>query len=74
MLINALEDAAKQERLQKLNSILENAKQGILQTLGKKNLMEEAKKDMNLENIKETNDTATEIRENITDKIKNFIR
>lgn len=43
-LINTLEDAAKQEHIQKLNGILENTKQTIIQTLGEKNLLEEAKK------------------------------
>lgn len=69
-LIDALERAAKQERLQKINSILEDAKQGILNTLGKRNLLEEAKKDVNLDGLKQANDTATEVRESIVDGIK----
>lgn len=73
-LINELEDTAKQERIQKLNGVLENAKQGIIQTIGEKNLLEEAKKEVTTENLKKMNDTATEVRESIMDKFKNLIR
>ena len=70
--IDSLKDASKQEELRELNGVLENAKQTVIQTLGEKNLIEEAEKEMTTENLEEINDTMTEVRNGIVDGLKNL--
>lgn len=66
-LIDSLKNAAEQQNLKKLDSILENTKQTIIETMGEKNLIEEAKKEIDIGKV---NDAATEIRNSITDGLK----
>lgn len=73
-LIDALKNAAEQEDIQNLNTTLEDTKQMIIKSIGKKNLLEEAKKELNTGTLEKINNTATEIRNSITDGLKNLTR
>jgi hypothetical protein len=66
-LINTLQNANEQENIKQLNDTLENTKQTIIKTLGKKDLLKEVKQEINIENIQKINDGADKIRESITD-------
>lgn len=66
-LIDTLKNSAEQQNMKKLDNILENTKQTIIETIGEKNLMEETKKRVD---IGKMNDTATEIRNSITDGLE----
>ena len=66
-LIDSLEDSAEQQNTEKLNDILEDTKQTIIQTIGERNLLEEAKQEIDIGKV---NDTATEVRNSITDGLK----
>lgn len=71
-LINALKNAARQESIQELNDTLESTKQTIIKTLGEKNLLEEAKKEIHMEDWEKINDEATDIRNSVIDGLKNL--
>lgn len=53
---------------------MEQAKDTLIETLSEKNLLEEAKKNIDTEELKKINDQATEIRENLMDSIKSLMR
>lgn len=72
-LIDILKNAARQENVQKLNNTLEDAKQTIIKTLGEKNLLEEAKKEIHTGTLEDINNTATEVRRGIADGLKNLL-
>ncbi len=57
-----------------MDSTLENAKQILLQTLGEKNLLEEAKKGITIENVQKINNEADKIRESITNGLQKLIQ
>lgn len=55
-----------------MNNALENAKQTIIQTLGEKNLIDEAKKGINPENLEKLNNEMVKVRDGIMDGFKNL--
>jgi len=67
-LINSLKNAAKQENLQNLNKTLEDMKQTIIKTIGEKNILEEAKKEITPESLQKINDAADSIRNSFSDE------
>lgn len=69
-MIDTLQNAAQQEGIRGLDTILENTKQTIIQTLGEKNLLDEAGKGVNAATLEQINNTATEVRNSITDGLK----
>lgn len=69
-LINTLENASKQEDIQNLNSTFEIAKEVIMENIGKRNLLEEVKKEMSTGTLEKINSTANSIRNSITDGLK----
>ena len=73
-LIESLQNANSSTYLKNLNDTLENIKTKTIETLGKTNLLEEAKKEINIENIEKINNAAEAIKENIADGIKKFIQ
>jgi inorganic pyrophosphatase len=74
ILIDALKNAAKEEKIQNINDTFENIKSSVIDTLSKKNLLEEAKKEINIENAEKINATADQIRNGITNGLKNIIQ
>lgn len=71
-LINALQNAEKSKKIREMNNALENAKQTIIQTLGEKNLIDEAKKGINPENLEKLNNEMVKVRDGIMDGFKNL--
>lgn len=69
-LINTLENASKQENIQNLNNTLENTKEVIMESIGKRNLLEEVKKEMSTGTLEKINSTTNTILNNITDGLK----
>ncbi len=69
-----MQNANSSTYLKNLNDTLENIKTKTIETLGKTNLLEEAKKEINIENIEKINNAAEAIKENIADGIKKFIQ
>lgn len=69
-IIDTLQNAARQGNIQRINKILDDMKQSIMKTLGEKNLMEEATEGVDIEDLKKINDTASSIRNSITDELQ----
>jgi len=63
-----------QENIKQLDNTLENAKQTLIQTLSEKNLLEEAKKKMTIENVQKINNEADKIHESITNGLQKLIQ
>lgn len=72
-MLDTLQNAASQGNIENVDSLLEDAKTSIMQAVGEKNLMEEVVKEIDTESLQELNDTATDIRNSVTDGLKDII-